>query len=100
MESKHFCEGDHALIQCPNGTTIQVEHSFFGRKDNVTCPSNNGFLNTGAICQLYPLEVHDKCQGKPSCKIWASWYVLGDPCPGIHKYLNITYECSTENGNL
>ena len=102
MEPKVFCEYQDALIKCPNGR-IQVEHAFFGRKDNITCRSSNGILSSGYICETNNStldKVHEKCEGQRSCEIYVSSYMFDDPCPGIQKYLNITYECSTENGNL
>merc|ERR1712136_661255 len=34
-----ICEGEAGNITCPSRTTVVVEDSFYGRKDELTCPS-------------------------------------------------------------
>ncbi|XP_042563476.1 rhamnose-binding lectin-like [Clupea harengus] len=34
------------------------------------------------------------CNGKSSCELDASNAVFSDPCPGVSKYLEVTYSCN------
>ena len=38
-------------------------------------------------------EVAKRCEDKQSCQVPASSELFGDPCEGIHKYLEVDYKC-------
>ena len=61
-------------------TVIEIRSVFYG---NDSCPSNNGSK----------VVVMKRCQGRNQCYLEASADVFNDSCPGIKKYLNVTYRC-------
>lgn len=54
---------------------------------------NNPVTNCGACGALE--HVNGLCGLEFDCQLVASNSVFGDPCPGVRKYLEITYDCIT-----
>ena len=97
MDPVIVCEGGTFNKTCPNGTRFHLEDAIYGRTDNTMCSLNNG---SSCVAKGTLITSRGICSPEEqSCTIWASNYIFGDPCPGIHKYLNITYECKDKNGN-
>jgi len=40
-------------------------------------------------------EVQDKCDGESFCRLEAKNGIFGDPCPGVAKYLTVTWKCNS-----
>ena len=45
-------------------------------------------------------EVQDKCDGESFCRLQAKNSIFGDPCPGVAKYLTVTWKCNSLIGEL
>uniref|UniRef100_A0A8C2EB99 SUEL-type lectin domain-containing protein n=1 Tax=Cyprinus carpio TaxID=7962 RepID=A0A8C2EB99_CYPCA len=78
----------HSKIGVGNGV-IWIHHGNYGRRDLVTCPHK---LATSPDC--YSPQTRSLCNGKKSCQLNASNASFrSDPCPDVHKYLEVMYSC-------
>lgn len=86
------CEGSSKTLSCPAGKTISVNAASYGRHDGTTCPhsatSNRNCHASGSM-----KYVNEMCGGKNKCTVRADHKILGDPCGGTYKYLEVTYGC-------
>ena len=95
------CQEDNLVIQCRNRyNKIVVKEVFYGRDNYFTCISKT--FNTTKLCSEHtPRSVIDKthmmCSGENKCKVpVTSTFLEGkdqEICPGIRKYLTVTYAC-------
>ena len=77
------------VCHCKEGTSIAAGN----------CPTDPMLSNVDNCFSLNShLILNNTCNGKTECTIRASNGIFGDPCPGIHKYLEVYYECH-EKGN-
>ncbi|XP_065141484.1 L-rhamnose-binding lectin CSL3-like [Paramisgurnus dabryanus] len=84
------CEGKQSHIHCDTGV-IQIKHANYGRRDLTICKHAKA---TSATCYSNNTGHHlSRCNGKKKCSLHASNSVHGDPCHGVHKYLEVTYNC-------
>ena len=88
-----MCEYGREIITCQNGKVINVLDANWGRLNRHTCiDRDTSNINCRSSNSLK--LVQDECNGKTSCELRATNSKLGgDPCPGIHKYLEIKYKC-------
>lgn len=84
-------------MKCPRRHYINIVSATYGRskrgrctKQNVPqngCEANDSLLklknHIGRTCGIMPRV----------CTAVASNNIFGDPCPGVHKYLELKYEC-------
>jgi hypothetical protein len=73
---------------------MQIKSVFWGRVDKKTCPSKT--WNTSSNCKgkkMSAAAVMKRCHMKRMCYVNPQTRDLGDPCPGVHKYLRIVYVC-------
>ena len=80
-------------ITCPKRKAISIKSAFYGRHGNETCPhvkapADADCYDTKALYKLRRL-----CNGYESCEVDILTSKLGDPCPGIYKYANVSYKC-------
>uniref|UniRef100_H3BBF9 Protein eva-1 homolog C n=2 Tax=Latimeria chalumnae TaxID=7897 RepID=H3BBF9_LATCH len=94
------CDGDRLTLQCPRHSTISIQSAFYGRRvpRSQLCRGQRpeemetGTLNCMATTTLQKLL--DECQDYRSCQFPVNSHVFGlDPCPGINKYLLVSYKC-------
>ena len=98
------CEGGTANLSCTHHADNKVIHvlsAIYGRKDRITCrPIHSDILYT--TCKQYgydSLRIDKQiCEGQQSCQFLVSRHVFGDPCPGISKYLELSYQCIFKQG--
>uniref|UniRef100_A0A8C1Z8L2 SUEL-type lectin domain-containing protein n=1 Tax=Cyprinus carpio TaxID=7962 RepID=A0A8C1Z8L2_CYPCA len=81
----------HSKIGVGNGV-IWIHHANYGRRDLVTCPHK---LATSPDCYSpQTRSLRSSCNGKKSCQLNASNASFrSDPCPDVHKYLEVMYSC-------
>jgi len=77
-------------LNCPAGQQIAVSSAFYGRRSKTVCGSNN---NINCVAGNSQQKLKSLCNGKQSCAINPSNTVFGDPCRGVVKYVEVTYEC-------
>ena len=89
-----YCEHSRGHLQCPRGQILKIVSANYGRRAGPSiCPHRlTRNRNCGARSSLY--KVRAACQDKPSCRLWASNRVFGDPCRGTYKYLQVGYRCA------
>ena len=90
------CEGDQRMFRCAPRTYLRIYNATFGRTSNTTClDPDQGEVNE-TNCQSEPdvgNKVHTTCTGRMTCIASAYNDALGDPCPGVHKYLDVYFSC-------
>ncbi len=68
---------------------LRLASGFYGRLVEEVCP--HGADN---ICgETHTAKIWDLCDGERECTLAVSNSFLGDTCPGIYKYLEVTYTC-------
>ncbi|KAK2175402.1 hypothetical protein NP493_734g00010 [Ridgeia piscesae] len=93
LKNVSACEGFTMMITCPKGKAISIKSAFYGRHGNETCPhvkapADADCFDTKALSKLRQL-----CNAYENCGVYILTSKLGDPCPGIYKYANVTYKC-------
>ena len=88
------CEGTQSLLQCGGGEVLNIVTARYGRFDLTTCPHQSINEIDCESPDTYDV-IRSLCQNKSSCTVTSSTsqYSGEDPCPGTHKYLNVTYTC-------
>ncbi|XP_034552598.1 uncharacterized protein LOC117822079 [Notolabrus celidotus] len=88
------CEHSYATLSCGQGQVIFVYGADYGRRDRTTCSHRRPTSQIENVeCSHPTTKVAETCNGKNSCVIKASNSVLGDPCQGTYKYLEVAYVC-------
>ncbi|XP_063298911.1 protein eva-1 homolog C isoform X2 [Pelobates fuscus] len=94
------CDGEHLILQCPRHSTVSVQSAFYGRSTqgspNCTSSSSETMQRSNVSCMALTAfqKVLDECQNLRSCQVLVNSRVFGpDPCPGITKYLLVSYKC-------
>ncbi|XP_053561947.1 protein eva-1 homolog C isoform X2 [Bombina bombina] len=94
------CDGEHLTLQCPRHSTISVQSAFYGllgesyQKCTEHSPETMHLSNTQCLAKTAFQKVLDECQNIRSCQLPVNSRVFGpDPCPGITKYLQVSYKC-------
>lgn len=92
------CEGQKLYIECSQiYDRIQVQTSFYGREDAVTCKHPE--LPSDKICteqnDTVKNIVEDLCEGEAKCEVTATNDFLAEfgtiICPNVYKYLYVKY---------
>jgi len=87
----HACEHQAAKeLQCPVGHVIRVIDAFYGRKSTTIC-SERDVTDCSAVGSRQIIET--LCNGYQSCRIDPRNTIFTDPCRGVRKYVEVTYQC-------
>ncbi|RVE70231.1 hypothetical protein OJAV_G00062790 [Oryzias javanicus] len=90
------CEvGSTHTLQCATGV-INIQSAFYGRADMYTCSEGRPTSQlTNTMCSLSGVEdfIRNSCDLRTSCEINMNDIRTSDPCPGIYKYLQTTFNC-------
>ncbi|KAJ7365555.1 hypothetical protein OS493_005668 [Desmophyllum pertusum] len=89
-----LCEWDRQDISCPSGKTIRVLEASYGRHDTTTC-HNFSATDTNCHAEGSLAAVQNICDNNARCQLFSDNSVFGDPCPGVRKYLEVTYYCAS-----
>ncbi|KAM9437082.1 protein eva-1 homolog C isoform 3-T3 [Salvelinus alpinus] len=98
--SVHACDGQQLRLYCPRHSTISIQSAFYGRADARLC-TNDDVTAADARAANYSCSAFtalqkllSECQSHRDCQLPVNHLVFGpDPCPGIIKYLHVTYKC-------
>jgi hypothetical protein len=83
------CDGEQPLVlSCSNGLVINVTAAAYGRALSNLCPGPGGLCPAANIT----MALGGQCNGRTDCSATPSGGV--DPCPGINKYLQVSYACA------
>ena len=103
------CENGILQMDCPLDYGINVLEANYGRtiKGDVcickagqslaagNCPTNPNLSNVDNCFSPNSLSIlNSTCNSLSECTVSVNNNVFGDPCGGIHKYLEVNYECS------
>lgn len=91
----YACEGSQLSISCEQPDQhIQLVRSNFGRFSISICNAQ-GQLEWSVNCHSPNSArlIADSCNGHRHCLLQATTEFFGDPCPGTHKYLEVHYQC-------
>ena len=101
-------------MECPDNHVINVLKANYGRTVSGdvcvckagqsiaagNCPTDPNHSNVDNCFSSDSLSIlNNRCNGKAECTVDVNNAVFGEPCGGIHKYLELKYECS-ETGIL
>ncbi|XP_075227401.1 protein eva-1 homolog C-like isoform X2 [Lycorma delicatula] len=100
---KAACDDQIVTLRCPTGTCISIELAHYGNTAGPaaaalcrhhTDQSNQTCLWPNALQYSLLQTVVEACQNKQQCKFHTSPKTFGgDPCPGVHKYVEVAYKC-------
>ena len=94
MKYAFGCDGENVKLECPSELVINISTAFWGVKERLRCGSQQSFLGCGIKeIPTTTATLHKLCDHSRTCKVDARKYTLGDPCPGIKKYLEVNYSC-------
>lgn len=79
------CEGQQLTINC-GSKEIDILSASYGRTHNGVCGRSG---NTNCHSGISMREVMYECQGQPRCTLHAKNSAFGEPCAGVHKYLEV-----------
>ncbi|KAI8518003.1 hypothetical protein Bbelb_040200 [Branchiostoma belcheri] len=93
----YACKYGTVQLSCVDGETLLIMAANYGRTSTlysgcgcwITCRTDCRSVNSLAV-------VRATCQGNEQCTVLAKNDVFGDPCPGLQKYLEVSYRCITE----
>ncbi|KAI5094814.1 rhamnose binding lectin-like precursor isoform X1, partial [Silurus meridionalis] len=89
------CDGKVQRLACASGV-IQVASTIYGRTNRHTCTFNRqpfGCARTN--CAMGTSVIADRCNGRRNCEVKTDLLGSPDPCYGIYKYYQTTYNCIT-----
>ena len=107
------CENGILHLECMDNEVINLSEANYGRTikggvchckegtsiDAGNCPTNPVWSNVDNCFSSSTLSIlNNACNGKKECTVNVNNGMFGDPCPGIHKYLEVKYSCY-EKGN-
>ncbi len=85
-------------ISCHVGDVINITSASYGRTQPYSdvCPGPGSWDNNACVASESHAVVGAECDGKSICHIPNNNQAFGniDPCPGAHKYVNVTYNCT------
>ncbi|XP_069800842.1 protein eva-1 homolog C isoform X2 [Dendropsophus ebraccatus] len=94
------CDGEYLTLQCPRHSTVSIQSAFYGRPSHIPPMCASVSLEAmpsprqTCLAQTALQKVLDECQNLRSCQLPVNSRVFGmDPCPGITKYLLVSYKC-------
>ncbi|XP_074597258.1 uncharacterized protein LOC141852230 isoform X2 [Brevipalpus obovatus] len=98
-KTAYGCEGKMLQLHCHKGQTIHLVRANYGRLSLSVC-NEGGNTDLKVNCMSYRsyLVMQGRCRGKSSCNVTVSSDLLGDPCHGTPKYLEVQFYC--EEGSL
>ena len=94
--TKTVCDTKSEIIRCDSGSTITVQHAFYGRVSWSIC-SHGKYFNIKPCSAPGILEkMAVQCNMKTECTLKAPPDGVSDPCPAFTKYLTVTYTCDSK----
>jgi hypothetical protein len=87
------CEGKMLKLTCEKNQEIIIESAFYGRRSVSIC-KHSAMKNTSCEARGLLEAVRRLCQNKSNCELQASNNIVGDPCSGTNKYLQVNYKCT------
>lgn len=84
-------------IACPNLELIHIFNAFYGKLNGQDCntavPQQKRDDIPTCIARNSPALIKETCHGQQSCDLYAEDALYDDPCPGVTKYLFVSFTC-------
>merc|ERR1712200_110545 len=90
---KELCESNREVrLDCGENSKIKILSANYGRLSTGSnvCPGKNDQVIN---CIGGSYKVHDYCNNRSRCSLWANNGFFGDPCPDVYKYLFVRMQC-------
>merc|ERR1712200_143769 len=90
---KEFCESNREIrLDCGENSKIKILSANYGRLSTGSnvCPGKNDQVIN---CIGGSYKVHDYCNNRSRCSLWANNGFFGDPGPDVYKYLFVRMQC-------
>ena len=77
----------------------KVTYAKFGRWEYSTCNRENKNEEPCSNIDIIT-DASSNCNGKSTCEYQPVWGAnfIGDPCPGVYKYIKLLYKCISQEG--
>ena len=95
MRSSYICEKKVMHLHCNSPDVLEIHGADYGVAADIC--QNGQKLHQPCTVADRTQRVKSWCDNQPECSIEASSSIFGDPCPGLHKYLNVIYACGKSN---
>lgn len=82
-------------LDCKSPDVLEIHRAEYGAAADIC--QNGPELNQSCTVVDRTQTVKSRCDNQPLCSIVAWSCIFGDPCPGLHKYLNVIYACGKSN---
>uniref|UniRef100_A0ABM5FXQ7 Protein eva-1 homolog C n=1 Tax=Pogona vitticeps TaxID=103695 RepID=A0ABM5FXQ7_9SAUR len=93
----YACDGDRLNLQCPRHSTISVQSAYYGQAYQLcSAQQPEAMMREPLKCVTSTTfqKVLDECQDLRACQLLVNSWVFGpDLCPGITKYLLVSFKC-------
>ncbi|KAJ7320523.1 hypothetical protein JRQ81_020034 [Phrynocephalus forsythii] len=93
----YACDGDRLSLQCPRHSTISVQSAYYGQAYQLcSAQQSEAMMREPLKCVASTTfqKVLDECQDLRTCQLLVNSWVFGpDLCPGITKYLLVSFKC-------
>ena len=98
-------EHEELTITCRDDHMINVENAIYGNEEGKEQCASDQTTKLGERFDLFSQIIYQKhlvrCNSKQTCSIWAlNDEFGGDPCPGVFKYLEVTYTCKSKSNGI
>jgi len=87
------CEHEHLRLACKNGEKPEIVEAFYGRTSATVCPILEEMPKYMACWTDVKDVVKAKCSGSRCTLKAENKEMTIDPCLGVHKYINVEFEC-------
>ena len=90
------CNGERHAISCKHDVGMLIETAFYGKLNGKDCRGDLGYRDDIPDCSNPRAldSVKFLCENRKSCELASEKELFGDDvCPGVNKYLTVTYVC-------
>eukprot|EP00794_Sanderia_malayensis_P003318 gene3318-3803_t len=97
------CRGGRRTIACPELELLHVFTAFYGKMSGHDCDSPVSSTRTQIpTCSSKNAAqiIRGECHGQQSCDLYGEDSLYDDPCPGVLKYLFVSYTCQGKSNVL
>ena len=87
------CQDEQLSIECPSSYVIHVTEAMFGRTTASICPNETAEASLNCSEPTALQTAARMCDNQHKCDVNVTTPAFGEPCPGVHKYLSVSFIC-------